>query len=133
MDTDRTNSFPRRSQMSTLTINPGYTPSRASTRRPKRTAVRLTPRGRVLMVLLLLGLLLAALTVFGPRSAATGEAGTPVPTRTVEVGVGETLWGIATEVAEPGQVRATVHQIEELNALSGPGLTVGQEIAVPIG
>jgi LysM repeat protein len=95
--------------------------------------VRLTRRGRVVVVLLMLGLLLAALTVFGPHSAATGEAGTPVPTRTVEVGEGDTLWNIAAGVARPGETRAMVHQIEELNALTGPGVTVGQEIAVPVG
>ena len=116
--------------MSTLAINPGLT----RTRRPVSPAhVRLTRRGRVVTVLLLLGLLLAVLTVFGPHSAATGQAGSPVPTRTVEVGVGDTLWGIASTVAKPGQVRETVHQIEELNALTGPGLVVGQEIAVPVG
>jgi hypothetical protein len=96
-------------------------------------SVRLTRRGRVLAVLLLLGILLAVLTVFGSHSAATGDAGVPVQTRTIEVGEGDTLWGIASEVAKPGEVREMVHQIEELNALSGSGLSVGQEIAVPVG
>ena len=82
--------------------------------------------------MLFLGLLLAALTVSGPHSAATGEAGAPVPTRTVEVGAGRHPVGIASEVAAPGQVREMVHQIQELNALSGAGLPVGQEIAVPV-
>jgi LysM repeat protein len=145
---DRIGPSPRRSQMSTLAINPGFTRTRparpAAVRRPARVApaptpqaaprsVRLTRRGRVVVVVLMLGLLLAALTVFGPHSAATGEAGTPVPTRTVEVGEGDTLWNIASQVAQPGETRAMVHQIEELNALTGPGVTVGQEIAVPVG
>lgn len=97
------------------------------------TRVRLTRRGRAVAVVLLLVLMLALLTVFGPHSAASGQAGTPVQTRIVEVGPGDTLWGIASDVAESGQVRETVHQIEELNALSGPGVTVGQQIAVPVG
>jgi LysM repeat protein len=84
-------------------------------------------------LLLLLGILLAVLTVFGSHSAATGDAGVPVQTRTIEVGAGDTLWGIASEVAKPGEVRDMVHQIEELNALSGSALSVGQEIAVPVG
>ena len=82
---------------------------------------------------MLLGLLMAVLTVYGSHSAATGEAGTPVATRTVEVGQGDTLWEIASEVAAPGQVRDMVHQIQELNALSSAALQVGQEIAVPVG
>ncbi len=78
-------------------------------------------------------LVFVVLTVFGSHSAATGELSTPVQTRTVVVAPGDTLWGIASEVAAPGQVRDMVHQIEELNAMSGPGVTVGQQIAVPVG
>jgi hypothetical protein len=137
MDTpmdDRTDSFLRRSQMSTVAINPRFTSARPARARRAESpgTVRLTRRGRVVAVVLLLALVLAALTVFGSHSAATGEAGSPVPTRTVEVGEGDTLWGIASEVAEPGEVREMVHQIEELNALSGSALAVGQEIAVPV-
>ena len=95
--------------------------------------LRLTRRGRLVVVLLMLGLMLVVLTAFGSHSAATGQAGTPVHTRTIEVGRGDTLWNIASRVSEPGQVRETVHQIEEINALTGPGLTVGQTIAVPVG
>lgn len=125
--------------MSTFAINPGFTRSRVRPAAPavrttsRRASVRLTRRGQVVVVVLLLGLLLAAFTVFGSHSAATGRAGTPVPTRTVEVGSGDTLWNIAADVAKPGQTREMVHQIEELNALTGPGVTVGQRIAVPVG
>jgi len=69
--------------------------------------------------------------MFGGRSAATGERGAKVPTRTVVVHEGDTLWGIASQVAGPGQVRDMVYRIEELNSLPGPELAVGQEIAVP--
>lgn len=125
--------------MSTFAINAGVTRHEGALRRPacrsrRRPApLRLTRRGRVLALLLLLGILLAVLTVFGSHSAATGDAGVPVQTRTIEVGAGDTLWGIASEVAKPGEVRDMVHQIEELNALSGSALSVGQEIAVPVG
>jgi LysM repeat protein len=121
--------------MSTLAINPGLTRQRSQhvTRRRELSApVRLTRLGRVVVVLVMLALLLTALTVFGPHSAATGEKGRPVPTRTVEVGEGDTLWGIAADVSRPGETRATVHRIEELNALTGPELAVGQQIAVPV-
>ena len=120
--------------MSTVALNSGFTRPRTVTRPSERgSSVRLTRRGRVLAVLVFLGLLLVALTMFGPRSAATGEAGTPVQTRTVEVGAGDSLWEIASDVAPPGQVRETVHQIQELNALTGSGVAVGQTIAVPVG
>lgn len=126
--------------MSTAAAALEHTPTRAAGRDPRRVhrprgraGVRLTRRGRVVVVVLLLAVVLAVLTVFGSRSAASGEAGLPVPTRTVEVGPGDTLWGIASDVAAPGEVRQVVHQIQELNAMPGPGVRVGQEIAVPVG
>ena len=95
--------------------------------------VRLTRRGRLVLTLLFLVTATVVLTVFGATSAATGEAGEPVPTRSVVVQPGDTLWGIAAEVAEPGQVREVVHRIQELNAMSGSGVAIGQELAVPLG
>lgn len=123
--------------MSSMVLNPGL--GRAGVRRPARqvagsgATLRLTRRGRLVLTVVFLLVALTVLTVFGARSAATDQAGTPVQTRTVLVAEGDTLWGIAAGVAEPGEVREMVHQIEELNALTGPELLVGQRIAVPLG
>jgi hypothetical protein len=76
---------------------------------------------------------LAALTLFSGHSAASGEAGQVAPTRTVVVGEGDTLWGIAAAVAQPGEIREMVHEIEKLNSLPGPALAEGQTLAVPVG
>jgi len=135
--------------MSTLAATPGFAPRRRPVVAPRRLAavpsvpsvpatpaapaVRLTRRGRLVLTLLFLGALMVVLTVFGATSAATGEAGRPVPTRTVVVDEGDTLWGIAADVAGPGEVREMVHRIQELNALSGSGVAIGQELAVPVG
>ena len=115
-------------------------PQRPSTRpagpvaRPSgQSSVRLTRRGRIVLTLLLLGLLLGAFVIFSSQSVATGQTGAPVPTRTVVVGEGDTLWAIAAEVAGDDDIRETVHEIEQLNSLPGPALEVGQEIAVPLG
>lgn len=106
-----------------------------STRRgvaPRTSGVRLTRRGRLVLLGLFLGLALVVLTILGGQSAATREPGQPVATRTIVVGEGDTLWGIASGIAEPGEVRETIHYIEELNALSSPSLKQGQELAVPV-
>ena len=94
--------------------------------------MRLTRRGQVVVVGLLLACVLVALTAVGSHSAATDHPGAPVPTRTVQVGDGDTLWQIAETVAAPGQTRQMVRQIEELNAMTGPGVTAGQTLAVPL-
>ena len=118
------------------TTRPAQVPAQRAARpasRPTPTgAVRLTRRGRVVVTVLLLGLLLGAFVIFSGQSVATGGSGAPVPTRTVVVGEGDTLWELAATVAEPGEIRETVHEIEQLNSLPGPVLVVGQEIAVPL-
>ena len=77
-------------------------------------------------VVLLLGV------VFGAGSVATDEPGTPEPTRVVMVGQGETLWGIASEVAGDGSTRAMIDRIERLNALDTAMVTAGQKLRVPL-
>ena len=111
-------------------FGPAHPPVASSVSRP---ALRLTRRGRFFVIVVVSLVVFAAFTALGARSAATGERGATLQTRTVEVGPGDTLWGIASEVAAPGEVRETVLRIEQLNSLRGPALVVGQEIAVPVG
>lgn len=109
--------------MSTTTIKP----------RPVSTGpIRLTRRGRLVVTLFLLGIVLVAFTAFSGQSVATGEAGS-VSVRTVEVREGDTLWGIAEEFAEPGGIRELVHDIQTFNSLPGPSLVEGQVLAIPLG
>jgi LysM repeat protein len=93
--------------------------------------LRLTRRGRLVFVLVFLIVLMGAVLALCGYSAATSERGAVEPTRTVVVEEGDTLWGIASELAGPGDVREVVHELQELNALSGPELVEGQRIAVP--
>jgi hypothetical protein len=123
--------------MSSLTISPALAPSgrrtsRATTaQRTTASALRLTRRGRVVLVVAFLAIAAALMTAFGGLATATLDGGTPEPVRIVEVGPGDTLYGIAGEIAEPGKVREMVHHIEQLNALPGAQITVGQRLAVP--
>jgi LysM domain len=98
---------------------------------PKR--VRLTRRGRVTLVLTFLALALALMVPFGGWATATLTGGAPEPVRIVEVQPGDTLYGIAGDLAEPGQIREMVHRIQSLNSLPGGQITEGQKLAVPRG
>ena len=53
--------------------------------------------------------------------------------RIVEVHPGDTLYGIAGDLAKPGHIREMVHRIQELNSLPGGQITEGQKLAVPRG
>lgn len=112
--------------MSTTTIDQ-FTWSPA----PRRSTVRLTRRGRLVVFVLALIAVLAVGIVLAQGSVATGEKGEPAPTRIVMVGSGDTLWDIASRIADDGDVRGMVHQIEELNALDSGMVTAGQKLRVP--
>jgi hypothetical protein len=122
--------------MSTMTIHEVRLAPRPTSRATVRGAstVRLTRRGR--LVVLVAGLLvaLAAGVFLGAGSVATERPGTPEPTRVVQVGPGETLWGIAAEAAAATgehDVRAMVERIERLNALESAMVLAGQRLRVP--
>ena len=110
--------------MSTLSVQPAFRPI-------TRTQLRLTRRGRVLLVSAFLLAALVAMVLSGGFAAAGREAGTPEPVRVVQVQPGDTLYGIAGELARPGHVRDMVQRIQQLNSMSGSSLQVGDSLAVP--
>ncbi len=124
--------------MSTLSLSPAFALGGRDDRADRRTAprpgaLRLTQRGRVVAVLAFLGLALAAMTMLGGWATASLEGGSPEPVRVVEVQPGDTLYGIAGDIARPGEIREMVHRIQELNSLPGAQISEGQKLAVPAG
>jgi hypothetical protein len=94
--------------------------------------LRLTSRGRLVMVVLFLAALFAGGVLFGSTSTrATGEAGAPRDYQYLVVQPGQTLWGIAKEVAPQDDPRATIEAIRRLNALPHTGIEAGRRIALP--
>ena len=119
--------------MSTMTLdtlfqsNAAFRPARSP-----RTSVRLTRRGRLVIIAAALVIAFAiGVFVTAAGSVATQSPGTPEPTRIVQVGTGDTLWEIAADLAEDGEVRAMMEQIERLNALETTALQAGQRLVVP--
>ncbi len=95
-------------------------------------ALRLTRRGRLFVVALFLVTLFAGGVLFGSTTTrATGEAGVPQDYQYLVVQPGQTLWGIAKEIAPRDDPRATIEAIRRLNALPDTGIEAGQRIALP--
>ncbi|MCB0895949.1 MAG: LysM peptidoglycan-binding domain-containing protein [Nocardioides sp.] len=115
--------------MSTITATHPLRP----TAHARPGSVRLTRRGRLVVVALAVLTVLAVGVLFASGSVATDEPGTPEPTRVVQVGVGDTLWDIAAGLAGDGDTRAMIDRIEELNALDSGMVVAGQKLVVPIG
>ena len=100
-------------------------------------ALRLTRRGRV-VVAVGAALLVTVVSLLAAGAAqATNHALPPGAARQnlvqVVVRPGQSLWSVA-ESADPDQdTRAVIHQIVDLNALSGDVVFAGQQIWVPRG
>jgi LysM repeat protein len=118
--------------MSTLTIGPAFRPIYApARRRSRRSTVRLTRRGRVVVLLAALVVAFAVGVLAAGSVVATGEAGRPEATKVMTVGSGDTLWAIASDLADDGDVRAMMQEIERLNTIEGGVLIAGQKLVVP--
>jgi LysM domain len=125
--------------MSTIALHPDrLAPSRIHHSRPaarragRGASVRLTRRGRLVLVVVALTAVLVAGFFLGAGSVATQERGTSPATEVVMVAPGETLWDIASRITPSGDdVRDTMYDIKRLNALSSSALDAGQRIRVP--
>lgn len=91
---------------------------------------RLSRRGRAVVFLLGFLVLLAIGIVFAGGSVATGEKET---TTTIVVAPGQTLWDVASDVSEGGDVRDAMTHLVELNDLDSVVLDAGQRLEVPTG
>ncbi|MFJ3403861.1 LysM peptidoglycan-binding domain-containing protein [Promicromonospora sp. NPDC090134] len=129
---------------------PAHTPSRASAPpRPRPTAssyaprgprtfadrlglagLRLTRRGRVVLVLLAM-LVVAPMATWGATAVASSP-GEPTEVRVHAVQPGETLWGFAEQIAEPGEdVRQAVARLQDLNEMTSGTVRVGELLLLP--
>jgi hypothetical protein len=110
--------------MSTTPMSTDQSPARHS-------ALRLTQRGRVVVLLALVGLILAAFSLgrvgsqAAPRTAHHAQLGQTV------VQPGESLWAVAKRVAPGHDPRAVIDQIADLNDLDSSAVAAGQLLVVP--
>ena len=120
-------------------ISPGVRTSSASraatrtpgvTRRPSQQPVRLTRRGRLAAVTASIAVLATVVLATGQMADASGQV-TAVEQQTVVVQAGETLWGIARDVAPNHDPRAVIAQIRDLNDLGTRSIVAGESLIVP--
>ncbi|WP_424465255.1 LysM peptidoglycan-binding domain-containing protein [Pseudoclavibacter helvolus] len=95
--------------------------------------LRLTVRGRRVL-LALAALPVAAAIALGAThmtSATAASEAADVEFEYVTVRAGDTLWGIAEEVAGDADVRDVIVEISKLNALENGSVQAGQRLALP--
>lgn len=106
--------------------------------RERSRGVRLTRRGRVVLIVAVAALLLIGFWLTAGRGAragagAGGHGGRAhgAALETVVVGSDDTLWEIASERRPKVDPRITVRRIIELNGLSGSIVQPGQRLRLP--
>lgn len=98
--------------------------------RAPQPPLRLTRRGRV--VLVLLPAVVALSSAFVGVSAPFAQADpTATTTRAVEVRAGDTLWSIAERLAPARDPRDVVAELERANHLPGAVVLAGSRLRVP--
>jgi hypothetical protein len=99
--------------------------------------LRITRRGRIVLALLvslplMAGLVAFAILGFGGASSATASGDVSGSSfEYVTVQAGETLWGLAEEIAPAADPRDVIADIVNLNQLSSAEVQPGQKLAVP--
>ncbi len=97
---------------------------------PAAPQLQLTRRGRIVLGLGLIGLvILAVLTPVGFSMAGSDAA--PLRVRYITVQPGQTLWEIAQESLPEQDPRDAVLRLQELNALVTADVWSGQRLAIP--
>ena len=95
--------------------------------------LRLTRRGKAVILAVAVAVIALLVVLFGSSSFAGDGAGAAPETTSVRVLPGQTLWQIAAEANPNGDIRKTVDEIVRLNSLpNASALQLGSEIAVPV-
>jgi hypothetical protein len=109
---------------------------------PRRNAVRLTRRGRIVVTVMLaavsLSLVVLAWLAIAARTAQAADGGQSPGAvyqnlTSVVVHPGQTLWSIASQAEPTADPRIVMRQIIDLNALHGTSVVPGQRLWVPRG
>ena len=95
------------------------------------TRLRLTRRGKVVLLGLLALVLLVAVSVgrTGSQAATVTETGSALQQTTVQPG--DTLWSVSQRIAPDNDPREVVAQIKRINHLHGSSLQAGQLLLLP--
>ena len=95
---------------------------------------RLNRRGRLARTFVVLSLAVVLASVFGFQAGAGATDTVGAPTSFIEITAapGDTLWSLATRMADGGDVRALVDEIAAVNSLATAELQAGQKVRIPL-
>jgi hypothetical protein len=98
---------------------------------PTRRRIRLTRRGRLVLLMVASALLLTAFSLGRVSTSAATDGARPSHVRHVVVQPGQSLWDIARQAAPGADPRQTVGRIVDLNGLTDATVRPGQALVLP--
>ena len=98
------------------------------------SGIRLNRRGRLARTFVVLSLAVVLASVFGLKAGAGTTDAVGAPTSFIEVTVapGDTLWSLASRMADGQDVRSLVDEISTVNSLPTAELQAGQKVRIPL-
>ena len=95
---------------------------------------RLNRRGRLARTFVVLSLAVVLASVFGFQAGAGTAQTVTAQSSFIEVTAapGDTLWSLATRMADGGDVRSLVDEIASVNSLATAELQAGQKVRIPL-
>lgn len=98
------------------------------------SGLRLNRRGRLARTFVVLSLAVVLASLFGLKAGAgtTDAVGAPTAFIQVTVAPGDTLWSLATRMADGGDVRSLVDEIASVNSLATAEIQAGQKLRIPL-
>jgi ABC-type transport system involved in cytochrome c biogenesis permease component len=96
-----------------------------------RSRLRMTTRGRSVLLTLIAAPLVVAALVFGINAGGATATNSSTPLAKVTVVGGETLWSLAKQIAPNADPRDVVADIMSVNRLSSADIQPGEQLAIP--
>lgn len=96
-----------------------------------RSSIRLTRRGRILVMLVLVSAFLVGWSTLGGSTADASVESSSIVGQVVVVQQGESLWSIAQDIAPSTDPREVILRIREMNNLGTDHVFPGQSLHVP--
>lgn len=98
------------------------------------SGIRLNRRGRLARTFVVLSLAIVLGSVVSAKAGAGTDAAPQASGSfiTVTVAPGDTVWSLATRLADGGDVRALVSEIISVNSLASVDVATGQKLRIPL-
>jgi len=98
------------------------------------SGIHLNRRGRLARTFVVLSLAVVMASVFGFQAGANTAETVTAQSSFIEVTAapGDTLWSLATRMADGGDIRALVDEIASVNSLATAELQAGQKVRIPL-